>query len=73
MLFKEYILTAVIVAGHLTPYKPAISGILKPHFYLNSCKFCMQFRNTVHANRACKLEIQLRTQFKQFMQIVYAI
>ena len=65
MLFKEYILTAVIVAGHLTPYKPAISSILKPHFYLNSCKFCMQFRKTVHANPACKLEIPLRMQFKQ--------
>ena len=47
MLFKEYILTAVIVAGHLTPYKPAISGILKPDIYITSCKLCMQFRNTV--------------------------
>jgi len=68
MLFKEYILTAVIVAGHLTPYKPAISGILKPHFYLNSCKFCMQFRKTVHAvhaNRACNLG-------RQFMRILHA-
>jgi len=60
MLFKEYILTAVIVAGRLTPYKPAISGILKPHFYLNSCKFCMQFRNTVYECSSCKFCMQFR-------------